>query len=61
MSIERHGCHRQPIHQLPWFQPQLILEPARILSDDHAQTTTARVGKAALGIGAERCSRRVFI
>src|SRR5206468_5973496 len=41
MNIERRGrrpsAASQPIKQLPWSQPQLALEPARILSDDQIQ------------------------
>src|SRR3954471_5825169 len=42
MNIERRGrrpsAAKQPINQLPWSQPQLTLEPARILSDDQIET-----------------------
>ncbi len=38
---ERHGRRKtigpRPIQQLPWSQPQLTLEPSRILSDDHLE------------------------
>src|SRR5262249_42650441 len=38
MSSERRGrrpsAANQPVNQLPWSQPHLTLEPARILSDD---------------------------
>ena len=41
MNIERRGrrpsAAKQPINQLPWSQPQLTLEPARILSDDQIE------------------------
>jgi trimethylamine---corrinoid protein Co-methyltransferase len=42
MNIERRGrrlsAAKQSINQLPWSQPQLTLEPARILSDDQIET-----------------------
>src|SRR5262245_33809718 len=38
MNSERRGrrasAANRPINQLPWSQPRLMLEPARILSDD---------------------------
>src|SRR5262245_13084787 len=41
MSIERRGrrpsAASQSINQLPWSQPQLLLEPARLLSDDQIE------------------------
>jgi trimethylamine--corrinoid protein Co-methyltransferase len=42
MNVERRGrraaASSQPLKQLPWAQPQLTLEPARILSDDQIET-----------------------
>jgi trimethylamine--corrinoid protein Co-methyltransferase len=42
MTVERRGrrpsAANQSINQLPWSQPQLTLEPARILSDDQIET-----------------------
>jgi len=42
MNTERRGrrpsAANQPVNQLPWSQPQLTLEPSRILSDDHIET-----------------------
>jgi trimethylamine--corrinoid protein Co-methyltransferase len=42
MTLERRGrragAAQQPINQLPWSQPQLTLEPSRILSDDQIET-----------------------
>ncbi len=42
MNTERRGRRpggaNQPIGQLPWAQPQLTMEPARILSDDQIET-----------------------
>ena len=41
MNTQRRGRRtesaKQPINQLPWGQPQLTLEPSRILSDDHLE------------------------
>jgi trimethylamine--corrinoid protein Co-methyltransferase len=41
MSVERRGrrpnAASQPINQLPWSQPQLTLEPARLLPDDQIE------------------------
>jgi len=41
MSTERRGrrpsAANQPINQLPWSQPQLTLEPTRLLSDDQIE------------------------
>jgi trimethylamine--corrinoid protein Co-methyltransferase len=34
----RAGTANQSVHQLPWAQPQLTLEPSRILSDDQIET-----------------------
>src|SRR5215467_5565058 len=34
----RTGAAHQSIHQLPWAQPRLTLEPARLLSDDQIET-----------------------
>ncbi len=42
MNTQRRGRRmesaRQPINQLPWGQPQLTLEPSRILSGDHLES-----------------------
>jgi trimethylamine---corrinoid protein Co-methyltransferase len=42
MTVERRGRRpsiaNQGINQLPWSQPQLALEPSRILSDDQIDT-----------------------
>ena len=42
MSTERRGrrpsAANRPVNQLPWSQPQLMLEPSRILSDDQIET-----------------------
>jgi trimethylamine--corrinoid protein Co-methyltransferase len=42
MNVERRGrrapAASQPLKQLPWAQPQLTMEPARILSDDQIET-----------------------
>lgn len=42
MSVERHGRRKTTavplIQQSPWSQPQMTLEPSRILSDDHVET-----------------------
>jgi trimethylamine--corrinoid protein Co-methyltransferase len=42
VSVERRGrranAANQPVNQLPWSQPQLTLEPSRILSDDQIET-----------------------
>jgi trimethylamine--corrinoid protein Co-methyltransferase len=42
MSVERRGRRQSaaqlPIQQLPWSQPKLTLEPARVLSDDQIET-----------------------
>ena len=42
MSVQRRGrrmgAAQSPIQQLPWGQPQLTLEPSRILSDDQIET-----------------------
>ena len=42
MSVQRRGrradAAHTPIQQLPWQQPQLTLEPSRILSDDQIET-----------------------
>src|SRR4051794_18927581 len=42
MNIERRGrrpsAANRPLHQLPWSQPRLTLEPVRILSDDQVET-----------------------
>src|SRR6185369_1349002 len=41
MNAERRGrrpsAANQSINQLPWCQPQLALEPARLLSDDQIE------------------------
>ena len=40
MNDRRGRAHKQkspPIAQMPWAQPQLTLEPSRILSDDHVE------------------------
>jgi trimethylamine--corrinoid protein Co-methyltransferase len=41
MRVERRGrrpsAATQPINQLPWSQPQMTLEPSRILSDDQLE------------------------
>jgi len=41
MTVARRGrkssAADQPIPQLPWRQPQLTLEPSRIVSDDHLE------------------------
>jgi trimethylamine--corrinoid protein Co-methyltransferase len=42
MNVERRGrraaAGSRPLEQLPWAQPQLTMEPARILSDDQIET-----------------------
>ena len=42
MNTQRRGRRmesaKQPINQLPWGQPQLTLEPSRILSGDHLES-----------------------
>lgn len=42
MSVQRRGrrlgAAQSPIQQLPWAQPELTLEPSRILSDDQIET-----------------------
>lgn len=46
MNTERRGrrpsAASQPINQLPWSQPRLTLEPARILSDDQIEAIHLR-------------------
>ncbi len=41
MNTERRGrrpsIEHQTLAQLPWSQPQLTLEPSRILSDDQIE------------------------
>lgn len=42
MTTERRGrrvsAANQPLNQLPWSQPRLMVEPSRILSDDQIET-----------------------
>ena len=57
MITERRGrrpsAANRPIQQLPWSQPRLTLEPARILSDDHIEAIHGRSLQVLEEIGME--------
>jgi trimethylamine--corrinoid protein Co-methyltransferase len=67
MNVQRRGrradAAHSPIQQLPWQQPQLTLEPTRILSDDQIETIHRQSLKVLEDIGMDMIypeARQIF-